>query len=228
MALTKREKRFAVVAAAVVLVVGSLWAGNYLVGRIQLERQIESFDDFKWQHAQTYQQGETIRCDSAEDKALVDGEGWPYYAGFDWDGTMSITIEDSWLFGGSEEACEFVGEELGGWEGREGEDQVLFVKARVENIDAKPTFSTDTFNMSVLNGPGEWCYFNGTLDDADVKDHLEYALAPGEAKELYVGYRLSTGWEDQPLDLYLGAHRDYPEKITIQLDPKDMRGQQGA
>ena len=81
MALAKGEKRFAVVAAVVVLVVGALWVGNYLVGRIQLERQIESFDDFKWQHAQTYQQGETIRCDSAEDEALVYEGGERYCEG---------------------------------------------------------------------------------------------------------------------------------------------------
>lgn len=232
MALTKGEKGFAAVAVVAVLVAGGLWVGNDLVGKAQLEQHIETFDDFKWQHAKTYQQGETIRCNTEEDEGLIyeGGErycegGWPYFAGFDWDGTMNIAIEGSWLFDDAEDACAYIDDELDRRRLSSYESVgALLVKVRMENVDATPRYGVDRFNITGALRPSDWCYFSGAADPDNQKLYYEYDLAPGDTKEFYLVSELFEESELRDFQVNLGCHGDYPEKITIQLNPKDMRG----
>ncbi|WP_165050309.1 MULTISPECIES: hypothetical protein [unclassified Adlercreutzia] len=221
MALTRSEKRTAVLAVVVVLAVGVFWMGFSVVEGINLRRQIASFDDFKRQHAMVFRQGDVVRCDSGEDESLVDDAGWAYQAGFDWDGTMNFTVEESWLFDEMADACSMIGVEPDGV-GREERAGVLLVKVRVENIDARPS-SDRGFNISVLRGPSEISFFSGAVEENGEKGYYYFDLAPGESGVYYVGYEAFPEAASEEPCLHVGTHADEVEKMTVVCDPHDER-----
>lgn len=226
MALTKGEKRTAVLAVAIVFSVGVFWIASSVVNDINLKKQLTSFDDFKRQNAMTFQQGDTIRCNSEEDESLVDDAGWLFYAGFDWEGTMNLTVEDSWLFDNMADACAMIGEEPDKPESEEW-TSFLFVKVRVENVDAVPADGASDFNISgMLQGPGEIYYFSGASEENGETGYFHYSLEPGESEVFYLGFGVAPdapGAASEDFCLHAGAHRDEVEKITIACDPHDER-----
>lgn len=228
--LKKNETRAFVILITIAAIAGIgwlIWSGT---STFELNQQKESFSEFQKANATTYQQGETIVGDSREDESSSSEAGWLYTAGFDWEGTMNWTVIDSWLYDTTDAAG--ISESSPGHfspmpkEILESDDfDFLVCEVRVENIDAQLQSEDSHFNIATLR-TGWVGYFDGTYLGASEKDGWAYNLDPGTTAIYHIGYYIPNPDKNQEfLIVSLGNASTEVDKISIQLNPHDMRGE---
>lgn len=229
----RNEKRALIAIVVALVVVGGGWGAWKAVGFFGLESQKSAFDEFQEDNAQTYQQGETVVGDShADEDMTADGsDNWSYAAGFDWNGTMKWTVDDSWLFddpAGAGISADSPGtfEVMPDSAAEGGDYEYLLYEVRVENVDATPKSEENPYyNIDTLHAGVALSYFDGTFPGASYHEGWCYKLDPGTTAVYRIGAYVNNPGDDvDALQATLGNRNTGVPKITIQLHPHDMRG----
>lgn len=221
MPLRKNEIRTAAIALAAAIACCAAFA-VYTALEPQREQEFHQNTDH------TYALNETIAADSPRDEA-DEFEGAPYSAGFDFDGTMTITLTDAHLGGLPDDP-----------------DNIIYIPSdtsyidtyltfviRIENVDAVAKYYQEAdkkywFNISGIVNPrstmSDFCYFDGTAAGATEKEGLSFELHPGEEATYTVSVIVDKDAlpDDGCIDLALGMGNSDKYRISTGLSVADI------
>ncbi len=180
-------------------------------------------------HTYVYGIGQTATLDSDDDE---EGVNYGWYAGFDWDGIFTISIDKVKAYRDSNNKNDFTG--LVGVDGMklisDYPSPVAYVEVslRISNINAAPRSDEDTYNASIfflnesitagdipLVNPGK-----AALDNPGEKDGYKYYLDPGEDAIVTIGWFIEESSLNNDLTLIVGSTGN--EKYSFKISPSDL------
>lgn len=221
---SKRKLLVGVFLALVVLII-AISAVLFLKGEEQ-KRTEERNHEYAAENTHTFEMGEPIVLDSAEDEKGFDFGG--YVAGFSWKGTMGMTLLDAREYASPDEAG-LDAAHLIPASARDYQERYLVLKMKLRNEDAElpaaPTDMIDHFYISTfvnlmhdsdpLNHLPDIVYFDGTAPDADAKGTFSFVLGKGQEKTFTVG--LAVAAADLGEDLFVGVGDAHYGKYRIKI-----------
>ncbi len=227
--MQKKEIRALVILIATAAIVGTGWLTWKNTSDAEIEHKKDINAEFQKANTQTYEQGDTIVCDSRADEDMADGSGQSYSAGFDWNGTMNWTVVDSFLYDNPADAG--ISEDSEGTFlpmptsiAESGDYRFLLCEVSIENVDAEPTDDIKPpFNIATFR-TGTVGYFDGTIEGAAEKDGWKYDLPIGTTAVYHVGFYILNP-DDNPkvLSASIGNASTDIKKIQVHLEPHDLR-----
>lgn len=211
------------IGAGAIIALAILFAIIFFVYIGQQETSANESQNYKATHTYTYNVGETVHLSSKEDD---EGKNYGWYAGFDWEGTLEISVDRVTAYRDQSGSNDFSGlVDLSGMkEIADYPDPAAFVKAdlRIKNIDAIPR--SDFFNVSVfvlsesvtgdipLVDLGE-----AALENPTEKDAYKYCLNVGEEAVITMGWFVDESALANDLHLIIGATGS--EKYSFKVSP---------
>ena len=216
--------------AVAVLVMGGVM---FVIALFQSEMHVRGDDEsvsYQEAHRYIYRIGETAYLSSEDDS---EGGAYGWYAGFDWEGTLAVTVEKVVVYRDESGSNDFSA--LLDAEAREliadSSEPVAYVEAtlRIKNIDAVSRTEDEKFNASVfplqesITGdipfvdPGE-----AALDNPTVKDKYKYYLEAGEEASIRIGWFVEESSLSDDLTITAGASGN--DKYSFIISPGDREG----
>ena len=219
MPLTKREKRTVVVLVCIAAVVTAMYGGIQLTHYLALQAYEQACKEAQIR----VREGETLRLNSDEDKATeIMGES--YQAGFDWNGTMNFTINETWLYSSWDKLAKSLNYPT--WLDRPSDyDQTEYLVAHITitNVDAEPVrvdnHGVMSFSMGLiqLHPSGELIGFDGCIYGAqEQKDAFAYKVEKGMTESYLLVFSSSS-----PSHLSIGVSWTN-EKYIVNISPSPV------
>lgn len=205
-----------------------------LVGMQQENQAQKQAATYQESHTYHYALNETVSLDSEQDK---DGENYAWNAGFDWNGTMELTLKSVSAFNSADDApldATFTLPDIADYRSfitdSEGSPCFLLLELSIDNVDAAPKSDQgdSDFNISLLNPHGDYvfselCYFDGNYCGTKQEtstNYYHYFLEPGESKTFHLGFYADETMLDEGFALVAGITG--LEKYVIDITPGDI------